>query len=187
MLFQETDRKRTRCDQVNCEYYKEHGEDPASMEMAFSRPLRDVVHRLELLGFTLDQVRREYADRVEAWREENRDDEDDVTSKLDVMSFEEFCAFATAHPVLDLDDTFVSAAIVAASERMVRGRFTDEDIADRIPRPSEYDDGAWSERSYFGTLINILHPYAVLRILALNEANRNADVVWQYGPLVDNG
>ena len=29
MLFQEKDRKRIRCDQVNYKYYEEHNEDPA--------------------------------------------------------------------------------------------------------------------------------------------------------------
>jgi HEPN/Toprim N-terminal domain 1 len=36
-------------------------------------------------------------------------------------------------------------------------------------------------------LINILHPYAVLRILAQNQSNLDANVVWQYGPLVSSG
>ena len=188
MLFQEKDRKQIRCEQVNYEYCEEHDEDPSSMEMAFSRPLREVVPRLELLGFTLDQVRRQYSDRVEAWREENRGEDDcqGPTAEPDVMSFEEFSAFATAHPLLDLDDTFVLASGSPAETR-IRGRFKDENTKDRIPLPLEYDDAAWSERSYFATLINILHPYSVLRILGLNEANLDADVVWQYGPLVDSG
>ncbi|MGC2224356.1 MAG: HEPN/Toprim-associated domain-containing protein, partial [Methylocella sp.] len=46
---------------------------------------------------------------------------------------------------------------------------------------------AYSECSYFGGLIGILHPYSVLRILGENAKNREADVVWQYGPLVQSG
>jgi hypothetical protein len=187
MLFQEQDRKRVHCDQVDYEYCEQHDEDPAPMELAFTRPLRDVVPRLELLGFTLDQARREYADRVEAWREEKFGEGEDATaSEPNGMGFDEFCAFATEYPLLHLDDNYVSVSD-AIGEEQIRGRFKDETVRNRIPLPVAYDDTAWSERSYFGTLINILHPYSVLRILALSEANLNADVVWQYGPLVDNG
>ena len=41
-LFQEQDRKRLHCKQVDYEYCKEHGEDPADDEMSFSRPLRSL-------------------------------------------------------------------------------------------------------------------------------------------------
>ncbi len=39
--------------------------------------------------------------------------------------------------------------------------------------------------SYFGSLIGILHPYSLLRVLAGNAENLGAEVVWQYGPLVE--
>src|SRR5580700_5129470 len=50
-LYQEPDRGRISCDQLDYDYYKDHGEDPKAAEMAFTRPLKDVVPRLELLGF----------------------------------------------------------------------------------------------------------------------------------------
>ena len=109
MLFQDKDRKRIHCDQIDYDYFKENDEDPRSMEMAFCRPLREVVPRLELLGFTLDQVEREYAGCVNAWREERQAGADDEEEPgRDVMSFAEFCAFVTAHPVEFLDDTSLS-------------------------------------------------------------------------------
>ena len=58
MLFQVKDRKRIHSDQVDYDYFRENNEDPGPMEMAFCRPLKEVVPRIELLGFTLDQVRR---------------------------------------------------------------------------------------------------------------------------------
>ena len=42
-------------------------------------------------------------------------------------------------------------------------------------------------RSFFGELVNILHPYSVMRLLAEGKTNENASVIWQYGPLVDAG
>lgn len=186
-LYKEPDRGPVRSDQLDYDYYKDHDEDPTAAEMAFTRPLKDVVARLELLGFNFDRIRHEYEMVAENWREERQaifDDED--TERLpDLMSFAEFCEFATEYPLSVLDDTFISAAQGGEPDK-IRGRFAKTPV-DRIPRHYAYDLQAYSERSYFGELVNILHPYSVLRILAEKKANENAPVVWQYGPLVDAG
>ena len=49
------------------------------------------------------------------------------------------------------------------------------------------DIQANSERSYFGELVNVLHPYSVMRLFAEGNTNDDTSVVWQYGPLVDAG
>ena len=59
-LFQRSDRKPIHSDKIDYECCKQEQEDPTPMEMAFVRPLGDVVPRLEMLGFTLDRVRLEY-------------------------------------------------------------------------------------------------------------------------------
>jgi hypothetical protein len=69
----------------------------------------------------------------------------------------------------------------------MKGRFSDETLARRIPHHWDHHFLAHSERSYFGRLIDILSPYAMLRMLAQNAGNLDADVVWQYGPLVEAG
>jgi hypothetical protein len=61
-------------------------------------------------------------------------------------------------------------------------RFADTAV-DRIPNHRSYDVNAYSERSSFGGLVDILHPYSVMRLLAEGKANKNASVIWQYGPL----
>lgn len=187
MLFQEKDRQREISDQIDYDWHHENHEDPAPMEMAFSRTLKDVVPRLELLGFTLDHARRDYARQVELWREEReslRDEKD--PQEFDALSFEEFCAFATAHPIESLDDSFSSDA-GKKGERKTKGRFSDEKVTDRIPRLYDQNDTTWSERSYFGSLVAIIHPYSALRILAQNSENLEGKVLWQYGPLIDAG
>lgn len=60
-------------------------------------------------------------------------------------------------------------------------------MVERIPKGVDHDDLAWSERSYFGSVINVLDAYFMLQIFAQNPANLESDVVWQYGPLVRNG
>jgi hypothetical protein len=72
-------------------------------------------------------------------------------------------------------------------KQRVKGRFADVTLTRRIPHSCMHDCDGYSERSYFGRLVNVLHPYSVLRILAENAENLDAKVTWQYGPLVQNG
>jgi HEPN/Toprim N-terminal domain 1 len=185
-IFQEQDRKAIKSDQLDYDWYAKEGEDPTPSEMAFTRPLKRVVPRLELLGFNFDRVRREYEAIARSWPEERRSLQDDDDDPIpDSMSFAEFVALATAHPLDSLDDTFVSGSD-EASEEKIRGRFAGTQF-DRIPNYRSYDIQAYSERSFFGALVGILHPYLVLRLLAEAKANEDAPVVWQYEPLVQAG
>jgi HEPN/Toprim N-terminal domain 1 len=184
MLFQAHDRQRVRSDQIDYDWHAEHEEDPAPMEMAFSRPLRQVVPRIELLGFTLGFGKIEYDRAVQAWSEDYQrmsEGENDPVPTL--MSFEEFCSFASEHAVEDLDNTYVESH----TDELRRGRFREDARIQRIPYFDSADRNAYSERSYFGGLIEILHPYSLLRVLALNRRNLDSAVLWQYGPLVDAG
>jgi hypothetical protein len=187
MLFQAKDRRHIHSDRGNCDHFRENHEDPGSAEMAFCRPLREVLPRIELLGFTLDQVRREYENCAESWREEcqaTANEEEESVS--DVMTFAEFCAFATAYPLETLGETFISSFDVG-SDAQIRGRFGDMTVTRRLPYFSSNDANAYSERSYFAGLIGFLHPYSRLRVLTQNMSNLDSDVVWQYGPLVEAG
>lgn len=182
-IFQEQDRKAVKSDQLDYDWYEED-EDSTPSEMAFTRPLRDVLPRLELLGFNLERVQHEYDTVAQNWLEERQsllDDDDEPIPNL--MNFGEFLAFATAHPLQSLDDAFISGTD-DASKAKIRGRFDGMQF-ERIP--TYYDIQAYSERSFFGDLVSILHPYSVLRLLAEAEANKDAPVIWQYGPLVQAG
>lgn len=163
--------------------YDEQVEEPGPSEMAFSRPLSHVVPRLELLGFDLGRVRREYDALAQGWLEEREylmDDGDGADPEL--MSFEELCKFIAAHPLSSLDATFVWDTD-DGSEIRIQGRFAATRL-DRIPCYRSYDCQAYSERGFFIDLLGFLHPYSVLRLLAEEPANADAPVVWQYGPLV---
>lgn len=184
-IFQEKDRNAIESNQLDYDWYEAEGEDPTLSEMAFTRPLKHVVPRLELLGFNLERVRREYDAVAQGWLEESQSLKDDDEPIPDLMSFAEFCTFVTSHPLDSLNETFISDAD-DASEKKIRGRF-DGIQFDRIPGYRSYDIHAYSERSFFGGLVDILHPYSVLRLLAEAEANEDAPVVWQYGPLLQAG
>lgn len=185
MLFQSKDRKRVRSEGIDYEYFAENDEDPGPMEMAFCRPLREVVSRVELLGYSLENIKNAYQACLENWREDRAylDDSQNGESTLNLTDFEEFYAFATANPLHELDNQFVSSL----DQDQVQGRFANEMKKQRIPYYSPHDMQAYSERSYFGALLRFLHPYAVLRLLGENAGNLDAQVIWQYGPLVEAG
>lgn len=187
-LFQDQDRCPVRCDQIDYDYYEEESADPRPTEMAFARKLEDMMPRLELLGFTLDQARSSYDNWLKTWREEQEAIRSDGDPPIATpLSFDDFCAFANRHPLAELDDTYVDHDHRDPTGS-AKGRFAEDDaLVARIPTGYDHQIMAYSERSYFGGAINVLHPYLMLRILAENPVNRETDVIWQYEPLVENG
>ena len=184
-LFQDKDRKRYRSEQTDYDYFDESDEDLIKCEMAFSRSLKEILPRLELLGFTLGTTKLEYEKLL--LELEYEISEEELSQKMDYMTFEEFVQFVTQYPIIDLDDKFVSS-IGEEGEVKIRGRFNNNGNIKRIPFPSDYEfDSSYSEASYFGNLIAFLHPYSVLRTLAENKDNLDIDVIWHYGLLVENG
>lgn len=156
-LFQEQDRKPIKSDQINYDYYESEGEDRTLAEIAFVRPLKDVLPRLELLGFNLDRVRREYEYVTERWREDRQDTE----TLPELMTFEDFRQFATFYPLDSLDDTFVSCTD-EGDERKIRGRFA-EMVADRIPYYRSYK-GAKRKGAAASEWRSRLHVYLRMRL-----------------------
>ena len=187
-LFQKADRMRLHSEQINYDYF-DNPEDPQlmEMEMGFSKRLANVLPRVELLGYGLDRIEDEYNRTADLCRDERRSLGDNtIDCPPDLMSFAEFSEFIVASPISALDDTFISS-VSGESEHLVMGRFSDEKVKQRIPHYSPDVDLSYSERSYFETLVGILHPYSLLRLLAENQENQHAQVVWQYGPLVSAG
>jgi hypothetical protein len=182
-LFQDKDRKRYRSEQIDYDFFDESDEELEKCEMAFVRSLRDILPRLELLGFTLDTAKLEY----EQLLLEDTILEEESSEKIDYMTFEEFVQFVAQYPIADLDDKLVLDRGEEREEK-IRGRFNNNSNIKRIPPISLYCEfDSYSEVSYFGNLINFLRPYSVLRILAENKDNLDIDVIWHYGLLVGNG
>lgn len=174
-LFQLSDRKRFHCQILNYDAAGLDEADVAEMEIGFTRPIGNVLPRLELLGHTIATAKDEYTEMVATCRE--------MDSPLDLMSFDEFLAFLKTVAISDLDDTCVNGPDDTAKQ----GRFNDENLKGRIPYYSRNNGNAYSERSYFGSLVRFLHPYTQLRLFAENPTNLTVNLDWQYGPLVSNG
>ncbi len=178
-LFQEADRTRCPSDSINYEYYEDHPEeDVALVESAFIRSLGRMLPRLDITGHTINAARAEYDKVVGEFQEM----EVVHRSSKNYMSFDEFCEFCGKLPLDELDETFINFD----HDHKSQGRFvalTDE--LDGIPNdPAE---SYWSERSFFGASVAILSPYSMLQVFGQSQQNKEASVVWQYGPLVNAG
>jgi hypothetical protein len=188
-LFQPSDLARRRSDQVDYAYCDENGIDTASAERAFVRPLARVLPRLDMLGYDIAFARAAYEDVVRESREFARN----VTSvePNDFMSFDEFAALCRRFPLAGLSNQIVRHS-GDDREKTPPGRFAA--LADELLRiPSEPDyypwrhEAGWSERDFFSSTFNILGPYSMLQALGDKGCNADAELVWGYGELVDNG
>ncbi|MCU7914774.1 MAG: hypothetical protein KZQ65_02445 [Candidatus Thiodiazotropha sp. (ex Gloverina cf. vestifex)] len=185
-LFQECDRKSFHSEQLYHEHYERSECDSSIMDMGFIRPLKYVVPRLELLGFTIKRMEEEYTRCSNIWREEKSAISDHEGESVDLMSFDEFRAFVDAYPLMELNNTFETAYDIL-NENSFINNIGGEEVARLIPNYSPHDMQPYSHRSCFGGLIEFLHPYSILRLLSENDRNSELNVTWQYGPLVENG
>ncbi|MGX9275532.1 HEPN/Toprim-associated domain-containing protein [Pantoea ananatis] len=195
-LFQKEDIKRVKNDGIDYSAFAEN-EDPddeivlAAMEIALQRKLGTVKNRLELLGFTLKNIRDEFnfyvQDVHEDQGETTRFDTPIYSYKKDWMDFDEFLAFIKSINIDELQDEFTSHYSNEKWLEIVTGRFCDEAILKRIPFFSGHFNQSSSEIESFKELIGFLHPYSALRLMAENEKNADSLLTWDYGILVENG
>jgi len=183
-LFQEADRARCRADGIDYDYYEAHPEEDVSLaEAAFIRPLRRVLPRLNLIGYTIDTARAEY-EAVVGEAHEAESEYAPIPPK-GFMSFDEFCEFCGRFSLDALDETYIEYEDPDRDLKS-QGRFavmTEE--MQRIPNgpPQMY----WSERSFFGASVAVLSPYSMLQVFGQSQRHAETSVIWQYGPLVSAG
>ncbi|MBX9470297.1 MAG: hypothetical protein KL839_21685 [Rhizobium sp.] len=186
-LFQEGDRTRRKMEEIDYDYYDENPDEIADLElreMVFARRLDRIVPRLELLNHSLAAARAEYeavvADALEvAWFSSTSE----VSS---LLSFEEFCALASRYPLSDLKDAYIEYE-TPDRDKVAKGRFAD-DAGDFARLPGYlYNEQYYSEKSYLSASLCILSAESMLQVFALNPANADVEVVWEFGPLASNG
>jgi len=187
-LFQEGDLLRRKTDAVNYDYYEEHPEEKeglAEAEELFARKLSRVLPRLELLGFTLEAARAEYQAVIAEAAEISSYSELEELKK-EYLTFEEFCSLACRYPLNDLTSGYVE---YETPDRNIisQGRFAaDIDIFERIPW-TDNSNFYWSEASFLSARVCILSAESMLQIFALNAANAEVEVTWEFGPIVHAG
>ncbi|WP_434652547.1 hypothetical protein J3P96_17070 [Pseudomonas sp. R3-56] len=185
MLFQERDRRRRRHASINYEYYEKHSRDVSQSELCFCRTLGAMVSRLELLGHTLKSVEADYQVQVSLDSERFAYTEDGGPSP-NRLTFQQFVDFICTNAVCDLKNDYVENYDAKHAEG--HGRLASDPAVSLLPAGDvDRERGGYSERSHFFALIEFLHPYSILRILAENPSNLSLDVVWDYGNFVSAG
>jgi HEPN/Toprim N-terminal domain 1 len=182
-LFQDIDLCRRNSEAIDYSYYEGHQEELDDLDLAeemFARPLSRVLPRLAILGSTLEAARVEY-EKVVADAKEFETHRNDSGPIINFLSFDEFCNLACCVPLRELKDEYIECDTLAL------GRFALQ-IADfnRLPW-TENSDSYWSEASYLSSRICILSAESMLQVFALNPANEDVEVTWEFGPLVDAG
>lgn len=147
-------------------YVDDDGKKFTRMQCGAARPLRKIVPRLELLGYTLATARESFDFTVSV----SGCDEPPI-------SFDEL---ADALRQVDID-----SGAADYHEDYDYGEFFAREIFDRLRiglRPDrEY------QRFELGQVMENLDPYVVLRLLAENPANLDRLVTWHYNDIVENG
>lgn len=184
VLYLETDRQH--CSSCSNELNEEieDDKDQGSDDICFRKQLRSLVPRLELLGHSIEHLRKQYESHALEWLAYLSEDEDESPLPT-LFSFEEIIDFICSHPILSLDDTY-SFDDPSQKQSFVH-RFPKE-LTIRIPYSNHYDFKAgYSERSHFCSLMGFFSPYNLLRGLAECPENLDLEVMWEYGPLVRSG
>lgn len=132
----------------------------------FSRPLRRTVKRLELIGYTMEAVRREYEGYVAYW------------DRSDLPDFDDYCEIIKSIDVTQITGTWSEAP---------PNRFIPSEILERFGHNS--NQGLGSNPDYWDVelMLEYLSPYSILRLLAENEGNLDLLITWPFGELVEAG
>jgi hypothetical protein len=187
-LFQEGDLFRRKTGSVNYNYYEENPEEKeelAEAEELFARTLFRILPRLEILGFTLEAARAEYQ-AVVAEAVEMASDSELEQPENEHLTFEEFCDLACRYPLGDLKNGYIEYE-TPDRDMLSQGRFAaDIGVFRRIPW-RDYSDLYWPETSFLSAKICILSAESMLQVFALNAANVEIEVTWEFGPIVHAG
>lgn len=181
-LFQPEDETRHKSDAINYDYYEEHPEEKDELvvhEAAFVRPLSRVLPRLLLFGSSIKSARFEYEAIIAEAREMATYMES--SEETDFLTFEEYCALVRRYPLSSLG----GGTEFDDKEKAKGGLAADKDF-DRLPW-TDNSDSFWSESSFFAAKLAILSPESMLHVFGLNPDNLDAEVKWEFGPLVASG
>lgn len=152
-------------------YVDDDTEQPVVMDnKAYVRPLRSVVKRLELLGYTIKGCREAY-DRLCSEMPEYYD-----------------------KPDVDFDLFAQTVSSIDAEQFRIPDPHWEWDLGEYVvanilndPEFTKTHAGFESMSREEGTFFENIDPYVTLRLLALNPANLDRLVVWRYADAIEGG
>ena len=155
-------------DVFDAPYY--YADDVVERKPAFVRQLRSVVRRLEMLGYGLGGCREKYDELVQFFPD---------WYDAPALAFDEFLAI-----LAQVDVRQVSLLEHDGSEDSL-GRYVLEVLRDPEFIKSRPDLVSFNRDQ--GTFFENLDPYVVLRAVAENSANLDADVIWRHMDVLEGG
>lgn len=169
-LFQSTDIKLVPSYYAGDDWPE--GDPIVEMNEGFGKPLRQVLARLELLGYTLRAVEHHY-NRLHQFHDLDED----------ALPFDEL-----RQALLRVDVNTVSGIYRDDYEP---GEFVRKEILERLALDSEQHDyvgpGLRPDHWEVDLLLENFGANGALRLLAENSANLDLDVSWDFTPLVESG
>ncbi|MBK9165897.1 MAG: hypothetical protein IPM24_00355 [Bryobacterales bacterium] len=156
-------------DDVKPEIYY-YADNIQEVQPAFSRPLRNVLPRLELLGYSLANCRRMYEELAEAVPDYYPDPEISFDLLARVLTSVDVKRMGMGEDGENYDLGEYAAKVILADPEFVK---TADDLAS-LTR----DDGIFFEN---------LGPYVILRLLCENPANLDQNVIWRFQDVLESG
>ena len=156
-------------DLAEAPYY--YANDVVETKPAYVRKLCDIVPRLDLLGYSVEQCRQKYNTTVQEHPDYHKPDE---------IPFEVF-ALAVAKANVDH---------VMTSEQYAEADFDEGELAAMLLANPEFRKTLGDKADVgkdIGLFFENLDAYIVLRLLAENPRNLDRDVVWGFDDIVEGG
>jgi hypothetical protein len=144
-------------------------DEPIYME-GYTKTLRHTLGRLELLGYSLESVKREYALNLDEWGEPFKRK----------ISFKKICDLVKNINVGEVTGKWKWS-------KNPENKFVPSEILPKIEPIFDPYDNYRPDYWDIEFLLEGLTPYAKLRLLAENSKNLDVPIIWPFGLLVDNG
>ena len=148
-------------------HYVDNQDRSTELKQGYSKPLLDVVKRVELLGYTPGSARKEYEMLLSLHE-----------IKPDILPFDRF-----AEALQKVDVRSVS---IEYEEYHDFGDFFPDEIFDRLRLANAVVD-AREARWELREMMENFHPWSTLRLLAENPSNLDVAVTWSFADVVEAG
>ena len=162
-LFHPTDKKNIR-------YY--YADDIVEEKIGFSKKLKDVKSRLELLGYSIHNLQIIYKNHLDDWPE--------YDSPINV-SFEELRSIFSNISIQEYKDNIEKAGYNISSEDML-----DSILESKLFAPLCVDLND-DDISYFNAFFENLDVLYFLRLFMENPENLNLDLEWRTADVIESG
>ncbi len=144
---------------------KDYGYEKPLKRDGYSRPLRNTICRLELLGYTMEKVKAEY----------------NIAKKEFVENAPTFKQFYDIIKNVDI------SSVTGKWSDSAENKYIPQEIIDKFGYHEYRNGGSRPDYWDLETALDIFSPYAKLRLLAENPKNLDIPIVYPFGELVKSG